>query len=154
MADSLKTGMGAICREQHHISARREFSQYLTAGWGPNLCIYFKTKTKQKKNRDRSSHTKELAVHFHPSVPNSVSRVSVHAVRQYEDVQKRGRAGLELCTVPIKAKHHAHNTERFSFPPPVETSAGTDALPRSEVPSVGVSLEDDLNVSELCSKSA
>ena len=67
-----------------------------------------------------------------------------------EDAQKRGRAGLELCTIPIKAKHHVHNTERFSFPPPVETSAGTDALPRSEeeVPSVVVSLEDDLNISK------
>lgn len=34
MADSLKIGPGAVYREQHHISARREFSPWFTAGWG------------------------------------------------------------------------------------------------------------------------
>lgn len=33
MADSLKTGMGAIYRERRHSSARREFSQWFTADW-------------------------------------------------------------------------------------------------------------------------
>lgn len=60
MADSLKTGTGVICREQHHIGARREFSQYLTAGWGPNLCVYFKTKTKQKKTETEVVTPKNL----------------------------------------------------------------------------------------------
>lgn len=34
MADSLKTGPGAVYRERRHISARREFNQWFTADWG------------------------------------------------------------------------------------------------------------------------
>lgn len=33
MADSLKTGTGAVYRERRHSSARREFSQWFTADW-------------------------------------------------------------------------------------------------------------------------
>lgn len=63
---------------------------------------------------------------------------------------------LELCRIPIKAKQHVHTTVWFAFPPPVETSVGTDALPVIEevVPSVLASWEDDLNISKQHGKSA
>lgn len=63
---------------------------------------------------------------------------------------------LEIGRVQIKAEHLAHTTESFPFPPPLETSAGADALPvcEKEAPSVFASWEDDLNISKQHSKSA
>lgn len=63
---------------------------------------------------------------------------------------------LEICRVPIKAKHLVHTTESFPFAPTLETSASADALPvcAEKVLSGFASWKDDLNISKQHSKSA
>lgn len=76
MADSLKTGPGAVYRERRHISAGREFSQWFTADWGLLTGVENKINAVRVGNAWQSSNKAIRTSSLHRPVVTSWQRVT------------------------------------------------------------------------------